>query len=134
MKKLKHISKTCCMFLGAASLLLFATVTKAQIKPPVITCCANAGPNHTVSCGGTITIGATGAWCPNRSCPLSSECPSTYSWSPSTGLSCTTCANPVIYNCTGGSSTYTVTYSLTVNCPDGGFNGSNVTIVYDGCC
>jgi hypothetical protein len=40
----------------------------------------------------------------------------TYSWSPSTNLSCTTCANPVYAPTTAGSTTYTLTVTNSTGC------------------
>jgi hypothetical protein len=64
----------------------------------------DAGPDKTINCSGNATIGI----------PCNINEPSiTYTWSPSTGLSCTTCTNPV------ASPTVTTTYVLTVTGPTG---------------
>lgn len=60
---------------------------------------ANAGdPSHVLSCTGSVTLGCTQSGPPG----------STFLWTPSTGLSCTTCPNPV------ASPTVTTTYTLQV--------------------
>jgi trimeric autotransporter adhesin len=67
----------------------------------------NAGPAATICSGGNAPIFASGG--------------GTYSWSPSTGLSCTTCPNPV------ASPTSTTTYTVTVT-TNGCTGTSSVTI------
>lgn len=60
---------------------------------------ANAGdPSHVLSCTGSVTLGCTQSGPPG----------STFLWTPSTGLSCTTCPNPV------ASPSVTTTYTLQV--------------------
>jgi len=59
----------------------------------------DAGPNQTVCFGSCVTIGGN----PTAS---GGTGPYTYSWSPSTGLSCVTCPNPV--SCPQVTTTYTV--------------------------
>lgn len=76
-------------------------------------CLADAGPNKTICCpGGSVTIGPTGCKCAilnSTPTPCSSMCNgTTYSWSPTTGLS-----NPNICN-PSASPTTTTTYTLTV--------------------
>ena len=70
---------------------------------------ADAGSNKTISCGATTPIGGS----PTAS---GGTGPYTYSWSPSAGLSCTTCANP---NANPSSTaSYTVTVTDANNCSD----------------
>ena len=77
--------------------------THVMTVVPLPTVVANAYP---VACGATYTTLATGA--------------DTYSWSPSTGLSCDDCPNPI---CTpSGTTSYTVTGTSVSGC-------SNITIV-----
>lgn len=68
---------------------------------------ANAGPSATICEGSSTTLSGTGS--------------GTFIWSPSTGLSCTTCANPVATP----SITTTYTFSITASC---GTNSDTVTI------
>lgn len=51
-------------------------------------CTANAGPDTTVCLGASVPIGGL----PNAA---TGAAPITYTWTPATGLSCTSCANPV---------------------------------------
>lgn len=75
---------------------------------------ANAGPNKTFCSGSSVTLGAN----PAASGGTGNY---TYTWTPATGLSCTTCPNPV---CTATSNT---TYTLTVD--DGiSSNSDNVNV------
>lgn len=74
--------------------LLFSTEITAQVF-------ADAGSDQTICAGGTATIG--GASTGSGSFP-----PFTYSWSPATGLSSSTAANPT------ASPTATTTYTVTV--------------------
>ena len=67
-----------------------------------------AGANQSICIGSSVTLTASGA--------------ATYSWSPATGLSCTTCANPVANPAT--TTTYTVTGTSTNGC----VNTAQVTI------
>jgi gliding motility-associated-like protein len=78
------------------------TITVNQ-KPNV-----SAGTNQTICPGGSATLQATGAL--------------TYVWTPSTGLSCTTCSNPV------ASPSTTTTYTVTGTDANGCTNTSTVTI------
>lgn len=49
-----------------------------------------------------------------------------YNWSPTTGLSCTNCLNPIV------NSTESITYALTVKGANGCFNTDTITILFDG--
>ncbi|MBI3501241.1 MAG: gliding motility-associated C-terminal domain-containing protein [Bacteroidetes bacterium] len=69
---------------------------------------ANAGTNVTITIGSNTTLNATGG--------------GTYAWSPSAGLSCTTCPNPV------ANPTITTTYSVTVTDSNGCTNTDSVTV------
>jgi gliding motility-associated-like protein len=69
---------------------------------------ANAGPDATFNIGGSATLTGTGG--------------GTYSWSPSTGLSCTTCPSPV------ASPTVTTTYILAVTNASGCVDFDTVTV------
>jgi hypothetical protein len=60
----------------------------------------SAGANRSICTGSSVTLTATGA--------------DTYSWSPATGLSCTTCASPVANPTT--TKTYTITGTNTSGC------------------
>src|ERR1035437_7418148 len=72
------------------SITATATATVTVLASPL----ANAGPNVSICSAGNTTLNGTGN--------------GTYSWNPSTGLSCTTCANPI------ASPTINTTYTLTV--------------------
>ncbi|MCC7301697.1 MAG: T9SS type A sorting domain-containing protein [Bacteroidia bacterium] len=80
----------------------------------VIKLTANAGPNQTIACGTSTTIGVV------PPCPIPGE---TYSWVPSTGLTCPTCSTTV------ASPTVTTTYTLTVTAP-GGCTATSTTTVF----
>jgi len=68
----------------------------------------NLGPNVGICIGHSINLNASGG--------------GTYVWSPSTGLSCTTCANPV------ASPTDTTSYTVTVTSVNGCSNTGTITI------
>jgi hypothetical protein len=72
---------------------------------------ADAGPDQTIACGGTVTIG-TGT------CTTSDI---TYSWAPSTGLSSTTTLTTTAHP------TVTTTYTLTVHVPSSSGPGCSFT-------
>ncbi|MBI3500657.1 MAG: gliding motility-associated C-terminal domain-containing protein [Bacteroidetes bacterium] len=84
------------------------TVSVTVNQLPVV----NAGANQTICNGNSITLGG------NPTGPAGS----TYNWSPSTGLSCTTCANPI------ANPTATTTYTLNVNAPTTCTNTAVVTV------
>ncbi|MBS1629064.1 MAG: PKD domain-containing protein [Bacteroidetes bacterium] len=69
----------------------------------------SAGPNLTICPGGTATLNATGA--------------ASYSWSPATGLSCTSCASPT------ASPSSTTTYLVTGNSAAGCVDTASMTLV-----
>lgn len=69
---------------------------------------ANAGNDTTISIGNSANLNGTGG--------------GTYLWSPSTGLSCTTCANPV------ANPTVTTTYTLIVTDANGCTDVSTITV------
>lgn len=72
-------------------------------------CQVSAGSN-VLTCCGCVTIGGN----PTASCTPGAICNGcTYAWSPSTGLSCTTCANP----CANPGLNNVITYTLTVTFP-----------------
>lgn len=81
-----------------------ATVTVNVNPLPII----NAGSNQTICPGGSASLQATGAV--------------SYIWSPSTGLSCTSCANP------NASPVVTTTYTVTGTNANGCVNTSSVTV------
>jgi gliding motility-associated-like protein len=96
------------------------TCTVVFSNPPV----ANAGPDVTIQGGSSTGIAATGG--------------GTYSWSPSTGLSCTTCANPnanpfetteycvTVTDQNGCTATDCMTITVDVPCPtNGDFSAPN---------
>ncbi len=87
-------------------------------------CFADAGSDKASCCGG-LTIG--GVTCQNNSpdpaCPGSQV---SFSWSPSTGLSCTTCCNPTA----NPASTTTYTLTVTFTC---GVSGGSAGCCCDGC-
>lgn len=95
------------LFLLIAIPLLFHTETYAQ-------CAANAGSDSTVCLGSAVQLGGTPAG--TGAGTLS------YSWSPSAGLSCTNCPNPVLT--ASSNQTYTLTVSSSLGCTD----NSSVTI------
>lgn len=70
---------------------------------------ANAGPDVSICSGSSITLNATGN--------------GTYLWSPSTGLSCTTCSNP------NANPTATITYTVTVTNLCGSISDSVVVTI-----
>lgn len=85
------------------------TVTAATCPP------ATATVTVTVNALPTVTISpASAAICQGGSVPLSASGATSYSWSPATGLSCTTCPNPT--STTTATTTYTVTGTGTGNC------------------
>ena len=69
---------------------------------------ASAGSSVAICTGGSTTLGASGG--------------GTYSWTPGTGLSCSTCASPVATPVT------TTTYTVTVTLPTGCLAKSSVTV------
>ncbi|AEA44864.1 PKD domain-containing protein [Fluviicola taffensis] len=77
-------------------------------------CNADAGPDVTVCLGASTVLGGTPAGTGAGTL--------TYSWSPATGLSCTTCANPTL------TATSNQTYTLTVTSSLGCTDDNNVTI------
>lgn len=81
-----------------------ATVTINVFPSPVI----NITPSTTINVGDSITLSATGG--------------GTYNWSPASGLSCTTCPNPV------AKPGATTTYCVIVQSPAGCTNSDCVTI------
>jgi gliding motility-associated-like protein len=89
---------------GANGCVSTSTVTVSVVTLPPV----SAGPAQTLCVGNTVTLNATGA--------------TTYSWSPSTGLSCTNCASPV------ANPTVTTTYTVTGSISGGCSNTSNVTV------
>jgi gliding motility-associated-like protein len=68
----------------------------------------SAGPDQTICPGGSATLNASGA--------------TNYSWTPSTGLSCTSCVSPV------ASPAATTTYYLTGTTPSGCSDTASVTV------
>ncbi len=108
-------------------------VTNANASTPNV-CCADAGADKTItSCGGSTTIGRSpcdGTWCATPA----TYCPSTYSWAPAAGLSCTNCAKPTVSSCTGPGST---TYTLTTSGPNCATKTDIVTVTFSftgSCC
>lgn len=63
---------------------------------------ANAGPNRTICEGQSTTLSASASGASGLS----------YSWSPSTGLSCTSCLNPTVSGLSAGTYNYTFTASI----------------------
>lgn len=68
----------------------------------------SGGPNVTFCTGGSATLSASSG--------------TSYSWTPTTGLSCTTCQNPI------ATPTTTTTYTVTVTDVNGCKNKANVTV------
>lgn len=75
------------------------------------TAVANAGTSVTITQGSSVQLNGTGG--------------GTYSWSPATGLSCTTCQNP------NASPSVTTTYILTVTDGNGCTDSDTVTVYVD---
>lgn len=71
-----------------------------------------AGTDQTINAGGTVQLNATGG--------------TSYAWSPSTGLSCTNCANPI------ASPLVTTTYTVTGTGPNGCTNSDEMVVTVDG--
>jgi len=98
--------------------VLFASSTQTfnvTVTDPVSGC----QKTDAVTLSGTVTPGvyagpAIGPLCPGTTAQLgkSAELNATYAWTPSTGLSCTNCSNPVV---TAGNATQA--YSVTVSYP-----------------
>jgi len=82
-------------------------------------CDADAGPNQSICPGASVTLGGNASGHSLNSPIATSRNSDTYSWSPSTGLSCTNCPNPTATLSTSQ------TYTLTVNC--GGGSSCDVT-------
>jgi PKD repeat protein len=75
-------------------------------------CSANAGNNVSICLGGSVTLGGTST----------GDGTLTYSWSPSTDLSCDNCPSPV------ATPTSTRTYTLTIEDSDGCISTDNVQV------
>jgi len=95
-------------------IILLTLFNQSLIAQCVSPCQALAGPDQNYCgslCSSPVTLGAS----PHSSNPISTlgGCTATYSWAPSTGLSCTTCEHPL------ASPAVTTTYTLTVT-----FSGS----------
>ncbi len=75
---------------------------------------AVTGPSVTIQIGQSVTLSASGG--------------GTYSWSPATGLDCSTCQNPV------ASPTVTTTYCVTVTDVNGCTDDSCMTVIVDQNC
>ena len=99
-----HLELTSTELCASPAVVSSNTIIMHVITPPLT---ASAS---TASCGGIITITATGA--------------STYSWSPTTGLTCSTCSTTTLFPLSGTSFTLTGTDSL--GCSD------TATIAVDG--
>lgn len=97
-----------------AILLLIVLCTFLISNISIAQCNANAGSNKNICAGESVTLGA--------GTPASGTAPFTYSWSPATGLSCTTCPNPI---CTA---TSTTTYTLTITDDNGCTDSDNVNV------
>jgi len=84
------------------------TASNANASTPTV-CCVDAGGDIVIACNGTGQLGrvCNGTWCTNPS----TNCPGTYSWAPTSGLSCTNCANPTVTLCVSGVYSYTLTGS-----------------------
>jgi gliding motility-associated-like protein len=78
------------------------------------TAIADAGTSVTITSGQTVQLNGTGGI--------------TYSWSPSTGLSCSTCQNPI------ASPTVTTVYTLTITDSNGCTGSDTVTVFVDIAC
>lgn len=72
-----------------------------------------------------VSAGANKAICAGTSTTLTASGASTYSWSPATGLSCTTCISPT------ASPAATTTYTVTGTNSNGCVNTANVTVTVD---
>jgi len=94
-------------------------------------CNADAGPDQTICCG-TATLGGTGAGnCrgATSNCNFDGNPGTTYSWSPTTGLSSSTVCHPTANPGWGNTITYTLT--VTFNC--GNSSTGLATCCCDGC-
>ncbi|WP_243630203.1 PKD domain-containing protein [Taibaiella soli] len=89
---------------GANGCTATSTVTVTVTNLPTV----SGGPNAAICNGAATTLNATGA--------------TTYSWSPATGLSCTSCASPV------ANPTSTTTYTVTGTATGGCSNTAQVTV------
>ena len=105
------------------ALCVFSTFTKAQVNielninqpPPLV---VTTGTGQTICAGGNSSIGGTAT---------GGKEPYTYAWSPSTGLSNATIANPV------ASPSVTTTYALTVTDANNCKSTDNIMITVDPC-
>lgn len=84
----------------------------------------SASSTGVVTIGGSLTVsaGTDQYMCAGSSVNLTASGGTSYTWSPSTGLSCTTCQNPV------ASPTTTTTYTVTAT--SGGCTGTDSVTVY----
>ncbi|MCB0429070.1 MAG: gliding motility-associated C-terminal domain-containing protein [Flavobacteriales bacterium] len=78
----------------------------------------DAGPDQTICLGGSVQLNAT---------PQYEYGTTTYTWSPSTGLSCTNCQNPI------ASPTTTTTYTVTITDESDCTYEDQVTVIVDPC-
>ncbi|WP_276132869.1 PKD domain-containing protein [Polluticoccus soli] len=85
-------------------------------------CIDTAHVTVTVNALPTVSAGADQSICIGSSAQLQATGATTYVWSPATGLSCTTCSNPV------ANPTATTTYTVTGTNANGCVNTSQVTI------
>ncbi len=97
-------------------LLLLVTLSLLIHMGAHAQCSADAGPDSTVCIGAAIQLGGT----PAGTGPGTLS----YSWSPATGLSCTTCPNPILT--ATSNQTYTLTVSSSSGCTDN--NSVNITV------
>ena len=143
MKKFKQLIKTCCMFISVASLVFITINANAQNESPEMCpwCYVPIGSQTvtlsnctSVQLGTNTTCNHTPQWTTGyrggSSCGNGSW---TYSWAPSTDLSCTTCAQPWIMACSsvGWNRKYVLTVTQTGTracCP----NWDTVTVIWPG--
>lgn len=103
--------------ISVVTVMMISSVLKAEGEESVgcsQTCKVNAGLDQTICVGKFCTLGGIPPGLPTG--PTCAGTPSTYSWSPTAGLSCTTCANPVFTPTSTGVYTFTVTVTIPGSC------------------
>lgn len=79
----------------------------------------NAGSDVSIVCGSSTTLNATSTTCSSCNGAISGY---SYTWSPSSGLSSSTIANPIAHP------NVTTTYTVTIHYPEGCTSTDNVTV------
>ena len=98
-----------------------ASTSDTVTEPATATLIASAGPDQSITCGGSVSIGGS----PTASGGIS---PYTYSWTPITGLSSSTVANPI------ASPASTTTYTVTVTDANGCSGSDSMMVTITGGC